>query len=128
MWKATEIVRKPDRGRLPALTVAGAALHLQIKLIDHAQAGSPDRMAKAFEAAVDLAGEGSVSIVEAVKHVIYRRALLRDVQILHGDEFGHRKTVVDFDKVERLPRLFDAGFLISALGCDARGGRAAGTL
>src|SRR5262249_13445277 len=60
--EATEVVRQAEEGVLLALALAGTALHLQVHLIDHAQARGADRMAKAFEATVDLAGDPPVCI------------------------------------------------------------------
>src|SRR5215475_45244 len=85
MREAAEIVSEAeDRLRLP-LALAGAALHLQIALVEHAQARGADGMAEAFEAAIDLARHLAVGIVEAVQDVLPALALAGDVQVFHGD-------------------------------------------
>src|SRR5215471_2980779 len=83
--RAAEIVGHGDLGVLE-LAGAGAALELQVHLVEHPEARGADRMAEAFQAAVDLAGNLAVRIVEAVEHVLPAVAGLGDVQVFHGDE------------------------------------------
>ena len=84
-------------------------------------------MAEALQAAVDLAGDLAVRIVEAVHHVVDGATLRRNVDIFHRDEFGHRETVVHLDEVDLFPRIGDAGFLIGLFRGDA-GGREIGAV
>jgi hypothetical protein len=107
--------------RLAALTGSRAAEQLQIVLVDHPDAGSADRMAEALEAAVDLAGQGAVSIEEAVEHVFPAFAGFGDVQVLHGDHLSHREAIVHFEQTDLLARVGDARFLIGARGRDTGG-------
>src|SRR5580698_845138 len=65
---AAQIVGHAD-ARVLQLTGAGAALELQVHLVQHAQARGADRMAEAFQPAVDLAGDLAVGVVEAVQNV-----------------------------------------------------------
>src|SRR5690348_13629048 len=91
--EAAEIVDEAAHRLLAALALAGAPLHLQIDLVDHAQARGADRVAEAFEAAIDLARHLALGIVEAVEHVLDRAALGRDEEILHGHQLGDREAV-----------------------------------
>ena len=102
--EAAEVVGEAEARLVLALALAGAALHLQVHLVDHAQARGADRMAEALQAAVDLARHLAVGIVEAVEHVLDGAALGRDVQVLHGDELGHREAVVHLDQADLLAR------------------------
>src|SRR5262245_33634327 len=77
--RAAEIVRHADL-RVLELAGAGAALELQVHLVEHAQARGADRMAEALQAAVDLAGDRAIGVVEAVEHVFPALTGLRDVQ------------------------------------------------
>src|SRR5258705_3951029 len=86
MGETTKVVRQAKHRLVLALALAGAAVHLQVHLIDHAQAGSADRMAETFQAAVDLAGDLPVRIVKSVEHILDGAALGRGMPILHGDE------------------------------------------
>src|SRR5256714_10697263 len=79
LGEAAEIVGEAEHGLLLPLALAGAALHLQVHFVDHAQARSADRVAEALEAAVDLAGHLAVRVVEAVEHVLDGAAFGRDV-------------------------------------------------
>src|SRR5690606_33253646 len=77
---AAEVMRQRKRRRRAALAFAGAAEQLQVVLVDHAQPRRADRMAEAFEAAVDLAGDLAVGIEEAVEHVLPAFAFGADVE------------------------------------------------
>src|SRR5690606_40039979 len=77
-------------------------------------------MTKALEAAVDLAGNAAIGIVEAVEHILHRLAFLRDEEILHGDKLGDREAVVHLDEREFLPRIVDARFAVGAFRGRAR--------
>src|SRR5690242_4590731 len=109
--RAAEIVGHADL-RVLELARAGPALELQVHLVEHAQARGTDRMAEALEAAVDLAGDLAVGIVEAVEHVLPALAGLRDVQVFHGHELGDREAVVHLEHRDFLARILDAGFLV----------------
>src|SRR5689334_15877241 len=87
--EAAEVVRQAEYGLLFALALAGAALHLQVHLVDHAQARGADGVAEALEAAVDLAGHLAVRVVETVEDVLDGTPFGRDVQVLHGDKLRH---------------------------------------
>src|SRR5579862_8052506 len=67
--RAAQIVRHADPGRFE-LARAGAALKLQVHLVEHAQARGADGMTEAFQAAVDLARQLAVGVVEAVHDVL----------------------------------------------------------
>src|SRR6185295_7451272 len=125
LGKTTEVVGQTKHWLLRPLTLAGAALHLQVHLVDHTQTRGADRVAEALEAAVDLTGNLAVGIIEAVEHVLDGAAFGRDVQILHGDELGHRKAIVHLDQAQLLARLVDACLLVGALGGHARGRKVA---
>src|SRR5690349_11501759 len=94
-WRAAEVVGHSNL-RVLELPRAGATLQLQVHLIKHAESGSSDGVSEAFESAIDLTGHLSVSVVEAVHHVLPRLAFLRNVQVFHRDEFGDREAVVHF--------------------------------
>src|SRR6266853_774350 len=81
--RAAQIVGHAD-ARILQLAGAGAALELQVHLVEHAQAGGADRMAEAFQPAVDLAGDLAVGVVEAVEHVLPALAGFGDVEVFHG--------------------------------------------
>src|SRR6188474_3036729 len=66
--RAAEVVGHAD-ARVLELAGAGAALELQVHLVEHAQARRADRMAEALQAAVDLAGDLAVGVVEAVEDI-----------------------------------------------------------
>ena len=57
-----------------ATSRARPALHLQVHLIQHADAASPYGMAEALEAAVELARRAPFGIVYPVEHIPYRLA------------------------------------------------------
>src|SRR5262245_43577186 len=97
LWKAAEVVGQAEHGLLRPLPLAGAALHLQVHFVDHPQPGGADRVAEALEATIDLAGNFAVGVIKGVEHILDGAALGGDVQILHGDEFGHREAVVHLD-------------------------------
>src|SRR5215510_5678939 len=82
MREAAEIVGEAENRLLLALALAGAALHLEIKLVEHAEARGADGMAEAFEAAIDLAGKRAAGIEDAVHDVADRAALRREAEIL----------------------------------------------
>ncbi len=77
-------------------------------------------MTEAFEAAVDLARHLAVGVVEAVHDVFPAFALLRNVQVFHGDQFGDGEAVMDFHHRDFVARIANAGFLVGALRRDAR--------
>src|SRR5436190_17116350 len=85
--RAAEVVGHAD-ARVFELAGAGAALELQVHLVEHAQARGADRMAEALQAAVDLAGDLAVGVVEAVEHVLPALAGLGDVPVFHGQQLG----------------------------------------
>src|SRR5690242_5790196 len=114
MREAAEIVGEAEDRRLLPLALAGAALHLQIELVEHAQARGADRMAEAFEAAIDLAGERAAGIEDAVHDVPDRAALRREAEILHGDELGDREAVMHLDQRELAARVGYPGLGIGA--------------
>src|SRR5262249_20404937 len=114
--EAAEVVRQTEQGFLLALALAGTAVHLQVHFIDHAQARGANRMAKALEPAIDLARYLSARIVKAVEHILDSPAFWRDVEVLHGDELGHREAVVHLDQAQLLARPIDAGLGIGAFG------------
>src|SRR5450755_402465 len=100
---AAQIVGHAD-ARVLQLTRAGAALELQVHLVEHAQARGADRMAEAFQPTVDLAGDLAVGIVEAVEHVFPALAGFGDVQVFHGDELGDREAVVHLEHRDLVAR------------------------
>ena len=63
-------------GRIKA-KLAGAAEKLKVVLVDHPKPGGADRVAEAFQPAVDLAGDRAVGVELPVKHVGHRAARLR---------------------------------------------------
>ncbi len=125
MREAAEIMGEPDARQFLALALAGAALQLQIHLVDHPQPRRADRMAETFQPAVDLAGQGPLGVVETVEHVEDRAALGGNMQVFHGHQFGHGKTVMHFDQVDLFAGVGDPGFAIGARGGDAGGGEIA---
>ena len=78
-------------------------------------------MAEALEAAVDLAGDLAVGVVEAVEHVLPALAGLGDVQVLHGHQLGDREAVVHLEHRDLVARVLDAGLFIGLLRGDAGG-------
>ena len=122
---ATEQTLRAGKPHIGALAGAGATLQLQIHLVDHADARSADRMAEALQAAVDLAGDLAVAVVEAVEHVLHGAALGRDVEVLQRHEFGNGEAVVAFHETELLTRALDAGLAVGTRGRDARRGEIA---
>jgi len=62
--KTAEVVGEAEHGLLLALALLGAALHLQVHLVNHAQPRGVDGVAEALQAAVVLAGDGAVGVVE----------------------------------------------------------------
>src|SRR5215472_10656257 len=94
MREPAQIVHEAAHRLLLALPRAGASLHLQIDLVDHAQARCADGMAEAFEPAIDLAWHLAVGVVEAVEHVFDGAAFGRDIEILHGDQLGDGEAVM----------------------------------
>ena len=78
-------------------------------------------MAEALEAAVDLAGDRAIGVVEAVEHVLPALAGLGDVQVLHGHEFGDGETVMDLEHRHFVARTLDPGLFVGFLRRDARG-------
>src|SRR5205085_10716637 len=123
--EAAEVVHEAARRLLLPLPRPGAALQLQIDLVDHAQPRGADRMPEAFEPAVDLTRDFSVGVEEPVHHVARRAALRRDRQILHGDELGHREAIVRLDEIDLLAGILYARLVIGALGGDAGRGEIA---
>ena len=81
---------------------------LQIDFICHAQACRTDRMAEAFQAAVDLAGYRAIPIIAAVAYVVGCTTFVRQSQIFHQHKLGDRKAIVHFDQVDGASRIFDA--------------------
>src|SRR5262249_47108468 len=81
--EAPKIVGQTETRLLRALAFAGAALHLQVHLIDHAQTRGANWVAKTLEAAIDLAGDFAIRVVEPVEHIFDGAAFRGDVQILH---------------------------------------------
>src|SRR3546814_12933892 len=69
-------------------------------LVDHPQSRRADRVAEAFQPAVDLAWDGAVGVVKAVEHVAPAFAFLGDVQILHRHQLGDRETVMHLDQAQ----------------------------
>src|SRR5690606_26952676 len=112
MRQAAEIVGQAERRRLLPLALAGTALHLQIELVEHAQAGGTDRMAEAFQPAVDLAGQAAVAVVETVHDVAPRLTLAGDEKVLHRHQLGDREAVVHLDQRKLLARRGDARLVI----------------
>src|SRR5262249_6339223 len=100
LGKTTEIVGQTKHRLLGPLALAGAALHLKVHLVDHAQPRGADRVAEALEPAVDLTGNPAIGIIKAVEHVLDGAAFGRDVQVLHGDELGYRKAIVHLDQAQ----------------------------
>src|ERR1044072_3197768 len=74
-WRAAEIVGHSNL-RVLELPRAGATLELQGHLIKEAKAGSSGGVAEAFESAIDLTGNLTIGVVEAVHHVLPRLAFL----------------------------------------------------
>src|SRR5262245_13522741 len=78
---AAEIVAERKAWRRRSLSRARAAEQLKVILVDHPDAGCADRMAEAFEAAVDLAGHLSVGVEEAVEHVLPALPRFGDMEV-----------------------------------------------
>ena len=57
-------------------------------------------MTEAFQAAVHLARNLAVAVVEPVQDVGHGTALFRQEQIFHRHEFGDREAVVNLDEAE----------------------------
>jgi len=104
MGKASQVMGQAKMRALGSLAIAGAAEHLQIQFIDHAEPGGADRMTEALEPAIDLTRHRAVSIVKSIEYIPDGAALRRDVQVFHGDELGHRKAVVDLEQADLVPR------------------------
>src|SRR3546814_9432026 len=64
-----EIVAEREHRAVLSLPLAGAAQYLEVILVDHPQSRRADRVAEAFQPAVDLAWDGAVGVVKAVEHV-----------------------------------------------------------
>ena len=94
------------------LALAGTPVELQIKLIEHSEAGCPDGMAETLQAAVHLAGNFTVPVVKPIHHIPIGPPSLRDVKIFHGDQLGNRKTVMDLQHVDLFPGSLNAGLFI----------------
>src|SRR3546814_1885842 len=91
-----------------------------LHFVEHANAARTDGMAKALQAAVDLAGQLAIGVVEAVQYVADRAAFRRDEQILGCDEFGDGEAVVHLQHADLFARIAHTGLFISALGGDPR--------
>src|SRR5467141_3297432 len=63
--KPTQVVSQPEHWLFCHLPVASSTIQLQVDLIQHPEAGSPNRMSKAFETAVDLTRHPAMDVVEA---------------------------------------------------------------
>ena len=74
MREATQVVGHAEHWVLLPLPLISTAVHLQVHLIDHAQARGPDGMAKALQATIDLAGHLAIGVIEAVHDVLDRAA------------------------------------------------------
>src|SRR6185437_8818287 len=84
---AAEVVDEAEP-RIAQLARAGAAVELQIDLIQHADAAGADRVAKTFQAAVDLAGKTTFGVESAVEDIANRAAFVGQEQVLHRHQFG----------------------------------------
>src|SRR5690606_23297170 len=65
-------VMRQANARIGQLPLAGSPLQLVIDLIGHAQARGCNRMAEAFEPAVDLAGQAAIPVEKAIEDVMHR--------------------------------------------------------
>ena len=112
MRHAAQVVGQAERCILDLSLFRNPFQKLFVHGIDHAQPGSTDGMAKAFQSAVHLAGDLAVKIVESVHDVLYDPTFGRQVQVLHGNHLGDGKAVVHFAHADILARVFDAGLFI----------------
>src|SRR5260370_16042292 len=113
--RAAQVVGHAD-ARVLQLAGAGAALELQVHLVEHAQTRGADRMAEAFQAAVDLAGDLAVGVVEAVQDVFPALAGLGDGQSFHGYELGDPEAVVHRAARDLVARVLEPSSSIALLG------------
>src|ERR1700678_200207 len=110
-----QVVRQSETD-ICQLTLPCPPEQLVIDFIHHAQARRGDRMTEAFEAAIDLAREPAIAIVESIQNVAHGPPLVRQEQILHGHELGNRQAVIHLDEAELGARLGDARLLVSLRG------------
>ncbi len=72
-------------------------------------------MTEAFQAAINLARDFAVRVIEAVHHIIDRSPLVRDIEILHRHQFGNGETVMNFKHADLFTWLGNASFLIGTV-------------
>ena len=78
-------------------------------------------MAKALESAVRLAGDAAIEVKKAIQDVLDRPTPFRDMQVLHGYQFGDGETVMHLHHADLLTGVGDARLFIGYAAALGRG-------
>ena len=87
-------------------------MKLQVHLIQHSQARSPNGMAETFQTAVDLTGDLAVTIEDPIHHIAPGPTPFGKVQIHKGNQLRDGKTVVNLHHTDLFFGIADTRFLI----------------